>query len=303
MILTVTANPAIDVTYRLPELRPGQVHRVRSVSRREGGKGVNVARVLHQLGEPVTAVGFGDGRFGAELRAAGLDAEFVAATDAVRSTLVVHDEVRGATSLWEPGAPPRPGACDELLDLVRDRLGRSSVVVVSGSLPPGVPHTLPAEIAALARSAGLPVVVDVDDDALRTALERGGAVLVPNEDELERLAPSPDVDLHGRARALAARNGAPVVLTRGAHGLLAATGTESWGVSPVRAVRGNPTGAGDATAAGIALGLARGDDWPVLLHRAGCLGAAAVLSPVAGEVDLIALRDLLDLTPTIEHRR
>ena len=76
MIVAVCANAAVDVTYTVPELRPGQTHRVADVDTRAGGKGINVARVLHQLGEQVTVCGFAGGAAGdaiaADLVASGI---------------------------------------------------------------------------------------------------------------------------------------------------------------------------------------------------------------------------------------
>ncbi len=77
-----------------------------------------------------------------------------------------------------------------------------------------------------------------------------------------------------------------MLLTLGEHGVLAATGSACWHACLPEPVIGSPTGAGDATAAGLARGLAAGMEWPDLLGPAAALGAAAVLAPVAGEVDL-----------------
>ncbi|WP_406031999.1 hexose kinase [Nocardioides sp. NBC_00163] len=281
MIITVTLNPAIDVTYRLPQLRVGEVHRVAEVTSRLGGKGVNVARVLHQLGEPTHAVGLADHDFG-EALARELPATFLPELEEVRRTLVVVAE--STTSLWEPGRQAAAGADLRLLDLLADRIPAATAVVVSGSLAPGVPTDLPARIARLATTAGVPVLLDLDDAALAAAVGTG-AVLTPNEDEAARLLGRPLDDPAAAVAALAARNGGPVVLTRGHHGLLAYADGSCWEVSPPAGVTGNPTGAGDAAAAGLARGLANGRPWPEILRDAAALGAAAVVTPVAGEID------------------
>lgn len=296
MILTVTCNPALDVTYDVDEgLTPGAVHRVGRVSERAGGKGVNVARVLHQLGESVHALGLADADFSAAVAAHGVRASFLVAMPRVRRTVVVRGQE--TTSLWEPGHPVDESATAELLSLVAAELPSATALVVSGSLPPGVHADVPARLGALAREAGVPVVLDLDDDALAHAVEVGGAILCPNTDELARLVGA-DADPVDAALSLSSRTGAPVVLTRGELGLLAAADGDCWTVAPPRRVAGNPTGAGDATAAGIALGLAHDWDWPTTLTHAVSLGAAAVLAPVAGEVDLDAYRAfLLDVRP------
>ncbi|OIJ27522.1 1-phosphofructokinase family hexose kinase [Nocardioides luteus] len=281
MIITVTLNPAIDVTYRLPRLTVGEVHRVAEVTTRLGGKGVNVARVLHQLGEPAHAVGLADAHF-ADALASELPSTFLPELEDVRRTVVV---VAGSTtSLWEPGRQAAPGADRRLLDLLEARLANATALTVSGSLAPGVPADLPARIARLAAGAGVPVLLDLDDAALVAAVGTG-AVLTPNEDEAERLLGHAPDDPVAAVEELAARNRGPVVLTRGRLGLIACADGTCWEARPPAGIAGNPTGAGDAAAAGLARGLAHGRPWPEILRDAAALGAAAVAAPVAGEID------------------
>lgn len=288
MILTVTCNPAMDITYTVESLVPGEVHRVSSVVERPGGKGVNVARVLQQLGEPATATGLADASFGTLLEASGVGASFVPGLPRVRRTLVVHTGTE-TTSLWEPGPAAETGAAAGLEERVTSLLETATVLVVSGSLPPGIPPTLPATLARLAASRGLPAVLDLDDEPLRIAAEGTHAVLVPNQDELSRLTGSDTAaDVVATARALSSRSGAPVVVTLGADGMLVAAGSECWHAEAPELVHGNPTGAGDSASAAIARGLARGDAWPEILADGVALSAATVLAPVAGEVVLAA---------------
>lgn len=290
MILTVTCNPAIDVTYTVDSLAPGEVHRVDSVVERPGGKGVNVARVLQQLGEATTATGLADDVFGAALAASGVPEAFVPALPKVRRTLVVHAGTE-TTSLWEPGPAADPSAALVLEQRVASLLATATALVVSGSLPPGIPASLPATLGRLALSRGVPVVLDLDDEPLRAATDGSGAVLVPNRDELFRLAGADgSLDVVAAARDLSRRSGAPVVVTLGAEGMLAVAGPGCWHAEAPERVDGNPTGAGDSAAAAIARGLTQGEPWPDILADAVALSAAAVLAPVAGEVVLSAYR-------------
>ncbi|OUZ12001.1 hypothetical protein BHE97_03595 [Aeromicrobium sp. PE09-221] len=288
MIVTVTCNPAIDLTYRIPHLVPGSVHRVASVERRAGGKGVNVARVLHRLGRPVVATGFADGHFADELEAIGLTTRFVSAMDRVRQTLVVHDNQQ-VTSLWEPGNPIHDGAEARLLGIVTELLQEAKALVVSGSLPAGAANTLPTTLAHLARDVGVPAVLDLDDEPLAIAAQRSAAVLTPNHEELGRLLGTAE-NASAAAATLATTTGAPVVVTLGADGMLASTGTQTWRVRPLEVLSGNPTGAGDAAAAAIAAGLSEAQPWPDILIQAVALSASAVNAPVAGEIDLDTYR-------------
>src|SRR2546423_5565743 len=106
MILTVTLNPALDLTYRVGELVRGSEHRVREVVQRPGGKGVNVARIAAAFGEPVVATGLAGGPTGEILRGAlpgyGVTDAFVAIEGETRRTVVVAAPTE-STGLWEPG--------------------------------------------------------------------------------------------------------------------------------------------------------------------------------------------------------
>lgn len=294
MIVTVTCNPAIDVTYAVEALAPGEVHRVHEVSERAGGKGVNVARVLQTLGADVMATGLADAGFAASLP---MPARFVPALPAVRRTLVVHDPVR-TTSLWEPGYRAAPDAEAALLAVVEDLLATASVLVVSGSLPPGVAASLPVRLARAAAEVGALSILDLDGEALKLAAEAGGSIVTPNRDEIHALL-GPIDDLADAARGLHRRTGSPVVFTLGAAGAMAAVGDQVLHAQLRTPVHGNPTGAGDALVAGLARGLRDGREFHDVLTDAVALGGAAVLSPLAGQVDPAAwqhLRRQVDVT-------
>ncbi len=290
MIISVTLNPAYDVTYRVGELVVGHAHRVTEVRERVGGKGINVARVLVACGEPVMAVTFGDSRFEARARALGLDVECVPGLSRMRRTVVVHDELGTTTALWEPGHQVAEAAASRLLSSVLHWLPRATGLVVSGSLAPGLPAKLPALLAQAAARASVPVVVDADDEALRLAAEVPGVVLTPNREELARLAASPVeslVDVVTACSALVARGLLAVVATLGDEGLVAVDASGAWWGGLDQPIEGNPTGAGDAATASVIAHLAKGEPrWPKVVAAAVATSAAAVLSPVAGEIDL-----------------
>ena len=286
MIVTVTPNLALDVTYQLPELRPGEAHRVENVHARAGGKGVNVARVLHALGHDVLVIGLAGGATGAALRAdldaAGMAHDLVPIAGETRRTVTV---VAGgdATLLNEPG----PTITPEEWAALEARIPDADVVVISGSLPPGVPADA---VARLARRHA-PVIVDTSGEPLRHAAPYAWAVK-PNAGELTELTGTDDPVAGARALLAGTDHpvtgdrspGAPaVVVSLGAEGLLAVVGDDVHRVAPPQVVTGNPTGAGDSVVAALAAGI--GSPWPDLLKDAAALSAAAVLAPVAGAYD------------------
>ncbi|MEU7425951.1 1-phosphofructokinase family hexose kinase [Streptomyces sp. NPDC048362] len=296
MILTVTLNTALDLTYRIRSLRPHTSHRVSEVGERPGGKGVNVARVLAALGHEVTVTGFAGGGTGQAVRdrlagTPGLTDALVPVAGSTRRTIAVVDELTGdTTQLNEPGpqiAPPEWGA---FVDRYEELLPTASAVALCGSLPPGVPVGAYANLVRAARAHGVPVLLDTSGEPLRRGVAARPDLIKPNADELAELTGS-----HEPLRATqdALRRGAhAVVASLGAQGLLAFTSEGRWRATPPARVHGNPTGAGDSAVAGLLSGLVEQLSWPDRLTRAVALSAATVRAPAAGEFDRGAYQDL-----------
>ncbi|PZF81870.1 1-phosphofructokinase family hexose kinase [Jiangella anatolica] len=297
-VVCLTPNPAIDVTYRVPTLTPGGAHRVADVLERPGGKGVNVARVLHALGVPcviVAPLGGPAGTWLADaLTDAGLAVRAVPVAAPTRRTFTVVDEGGTATAFNEPGRPLTGAEWAAVVDAVNEELAGAEALVVSGSLPAGAPEDLLPRLIA----AGVPAVVDTSGPALLAAAGAGPVLLKPNADELS--AALPGLSHTDAARRLLALGAERVVVSLGADGLLGLAGGEAWRVAAIPGVTGNPTGAGDATVAALVRGLIDGTSWPDVLADAAALGAAAVLEAAAGDVDLAAYTRFL---PTLHAER
>ncbi|WP_329197085.1 MULTISPECIES: 1-phosphofructokinase family hexose kinase [unclassified Streptomyces] len=289
MILTVTLNAALDVTYRVPRLLPHTSHRVTGATERPGGKGVNVARVLAALGHQVTATGFAGGAVGAvvrELLAAdpGVTDALVSCSGTTRRTLAVVDGASGDTTQFnEPGPQITPAEWARFLTRYEELLAGARAVALCGSLPPGVPVGAYAVLVRTARAAGVPVLLDTSGEALRRGVAARPEMIKPNAAELAELTGSRDPLPATRD---ARRRGAHAVVTSlGPAGLLAATADGTWQAAPPRPLSGNPTGAGDSAVAGLLSALTEGLDWPARLARAVALSAATVHAPAAGEFD------------------
>jgi tagatose 6-phosphate kinase len=288
MIVTVTPNLALDVTYRVPAVELHAANRVTAVAQRAGGKGVNVARVLEALGHETLVCGFAGGPTGAAVRAdlaaAGLDAALTEIEGETRRTLAVVDEARGdATGYWEPGPQVRDAEWRRFLATYDEALATAEAAVLSGSLPPGLPADAYAVLCRRADEAGVPAVLDADGEPLRRGLAGSPALVKPNRHELERTTGAAD-PVAGAESLLAGGAGA-VVVSQGLEGLLAVTPAGRWRAAPPEHVEGNPTGAGDAAVAALTAGLVEGLPWPERLARAAAVSAAAVAAPVAGSFD------------------
>jgi tagatose 6-phosphate kinase len=295
-ILTVALNLALDVTYFVERVEWHAGNRVARVHEQAGGKGVNVARVLQALGHEPVVTGLAGGTSGdaarADLAAAGLREALLPIAAATRRTVAVVDETHGdATGFWEPGPTVDAHEWADFVAafpaLVRDR----AAVVLTGSLPGGVPLDAYAQLGSAAARLGVPVVLDADGEALRHGLGARPAVVKPNAGELARAAPG--LDAPAAAAWLRAAGAGAVVASRGPDGLLAVTPDGSWRVRLAERVDGNPTGAGDAAVAALAAGIVAGWSWPERLRHAVALSAAAVHSPVAGAFAADAYRRYL----------
>jgi 1-phosphofructokinase family hexose kinase len=299
VILTVTPNPALDMTWHVDALTPGATHRAPAGAARAGGKGLNVASVLHSQGHEVLALatvgGSNGSEFKAELEASGIPHQLIRVNAPTRRSLAIVDETAGQTTvLNEFGAALTPAEAARLR-ATASQLGRTALAVaISGSLPPGFgPEQLGALVEELV-GGGVPVVVDTSGAGLLAAARAGASALKPNQEELEAATGYTD-PLVG-SRSLLALGARLVVVSLGRDGLLVLDRSHL----PLRgqlqrALHGNPTGAGDAAVAAIAAVLATGtridgdtDDAArarfELARRATGWSASAVLIPHAGEL-------------------
>lgn len=309
MILTVTPNAALDLTWWVDRIEPGATHRVPGGMARAGGKSLNVARVAHQQGSSVLAIATAGGATGAELELelheSALPHQLVPVAVSTRRSVALYDAANDETSIFnEFGANHSDAEWQALLDAVDAALPRTSCLVGSGSLPavttgdrdPGSEFDTTGFYAELVRRAadrGIPSIVDTSGPGLLAAADAGATVLKPNRDELTAATDISDPIL--AARSLVARGAALVLLSLGSAGMIAVAADEPHRYLSARlpaALTGNPTGAGDAAVAAVASCFAeaaqRGDGRAphieAILRRATAWSAAAVLMPLAGEI-------------------
>jgi 1-phosphofructokinase family hexose kinase len=308
MILVVCLNPALDITHHVAGTDWAGVNRPFAVHGRAGGKGLNAARTLRALGQQVTVAGLAGGSTGQAvldgLAGTGIVADFTPIAGETRRTFAVADSASGQTALFnEPGPAVAEDEYREFVRSYEKLVASSQLVVLSGSLPPGVPEN--AYAGLITAAAGVPALLDASGTALALGAAAGPAIVKPNLAELEEAAgrplrgpDGPELDAVERAaRTFRGAGPGAVVVSLGSDGLLAVTPEGTWHARPPGHVPGNPTGAGDAVAAGLADASVRGLDWPASLRHAVALGTAAVRTPVAGE---FAPADYERLVTTVE---
>lgn len=206
MVLTVTLNPSVDKALFLHELKMGDTNRVVRTETDAGGKGVNLSRVLRELGGDTAATGFLGGGPGAYICKV-LDMQsvphcFVEVTGDTRTNISVEDDSHGLpTTFNERGPEITANDIERLFGLVRERLPSLDWLAMGGSLPPGAPPETFRSLVEIAHAAGVRALVDADGDAMKLAMEAKPDFIKPNEKEASRLLVR---ELHGRNEALAA---------------------------------------------------------------------------------------------------
>lgn len=311
MIVTLTPNPAVDLTYRVGELTLGESIRVGSVASRAGGKGLNVAGTLQSMGVPALAIApVGGSRrteLEADLDARGVCHHLVDSPVPTRQTVAVVEESTGAvTLLSEPGTAHPPHVWNALREAClagladrNDPGGRATadgpVLVVAGSIAAAADIGPLHDLLAAAGAQGTRLLLDLRDDALRGALALRPALVKPNA--AEALATTGHADPIDAAQALVDQGARAAVVSSGAEGVVLVTSEgERLRAGLPEGLIGNPTGAGDAMAASLAHAMTRALDCRAALREAVAWAGAAVLHPQAGSVNPA---DVARLTPTV----
>ncbi len=208
MIITVTLNAALDKTLEVPNFTPGRRHRTVDQMTMPGGKGVNIARALKRLGQPVIATGLAGGATGGRIIEALNDEAvvngFVRVREESRTNTAVLDPTTGFhTEINERG----PTVTGMELELFRDKLKYlakgASMCVFAGSLPRGMEPDAYAALVRDIRRLGVVTIVDTDGDPLRLAVRAEPHVVSPNELEAEELVGHEFNDVDDRAQAVA----------------------------------------------------------------------------------------------------
>jgi len=309
LVLTITVNPALDISATAPQVLPGPKLRLDQPRAEPGGGGVNVSRAVRLLGGQTRALVALGGATGARLQALlaaeGVEAQVIPLPGETRETLNVTDASTGAQFRFVLPGPVWDEALEQAaLAQCRDSLGPGMICVLSGSQPPGMSSRFASDLARAAGQTGARLIVDTSGpalEALARSPEAGAAphVLRMNRAEAEELSGA----VHDTPAATAAtaramiRAGVAdcVILARGAEGSVLATADGAWHASPPPVAVVSAVGAGDSFTGALALAMARGQGWPQALELATAAAAAAVTTPATALCPLDLTEALLPL--------
>ena len=300
-VVTVTLNPAIDQTLRVPGFAAGRVNRVTETQNHPGGKGVNVAVMLADLGETVAATGWLGSRNAEPFRLLfarkRIDDQFLRVPGETRVGLKISDGLGMTTDVNFPGLPVGPTAEDDLLGRLISLTGPGTWVVLAGSVPPGVDDGIYARLAGAVIGRGGRVVLDTSGPPLDAALATGAEFAKPNLAELADLAGralTTPRDVVAAARdTLIACGVRLAVVSMGADGAAFVTAGEAWRTRAPAVTVASTVGAGDAMVAGLVHALSRGRPLPEAARLATGLGTYAVTRVRSGLDDPAAYTPLV----------
>jgi 1-phosphofructokinase len=295
---TISLNPAFDLTIPLERLEPGEVNRAAATELRPAGKGINVSVMLSVLGEPSVATGLLGAEdvaaFEAFLRPMGVVCRFEPVPGRCRINVKVVETAGGrVTDINSPGTA---ATADAIPALQQRLLTAPELMVVSGSLPPGLPLEEWSGLMQHLAAGGRRIILDTSGPAFGAALPAKPFLVKPNRSELAAVLGRPLVGREALLQAaleLQQQGIRQVVVSDGAEGALFLLGDARLWVRPPPVPLTTTVGAGDAMMAGLAAALARGHDAEAAARLAtGCAAAAvsrpASALPAAAEITRLA---------------
>ncbi|MFA9492847.1 tagatose-6-phosphate kinase [Streptococcus sp. E17BB] len=295
MILTITMNPSVDVAYLLERLVLDKVNRVPNARKTAGGKGLNVTRVLAEVGDQVLASGCLGGRLGDYIEdnlPENVESAFFRIAGETRNCVaILHDDGQ-QTEILEAGPTLSEQETQDFLRHFEQLLDKTAVVVLSGSLPAGLPTDYYVRLVNLAQQAGKPVVLDCSGASLEAVLwsEHKPTVIKPNNDELSDLLGievTKDIDQLKTVLQDDLFAGIEwIVVSLGAGGAFAKHGDKFYRVTIPKIDVVNPVGSGDSTVAGIASAIFHQESDQDLLKKANVLGMLNAQEEMTGHVNM-----------------
>lgn len=307
MILTLTANPAIDRNVTVDRLVFEDRAYILATHESAGGRGINASCVIHSFGGRTLAITISGGAAGRRLEqyvaGCGFPTEIVPIVNEIRCNLTITDKQGLTVKLNEIGPYVSAAELDRLEAAVRARLAEASWLMICGSIPPGVPPGFYGKLIATAREAGVKTLLDTDGEALLEGLRAAPTVVAPNQQEAERLLNQALLTRsHFLEAALKLRGmGAEaVVLSLGSRGAVGLYQGQLLEAIPPLVDAVCPIGAGDALAAAFVWAMRETGDFAEGLRWGVAAGTASARLPGLRFATLEQTRQML---PQVDLRQ
>ncbi|OQR56128.1 tagatose-6-phosphate kinase [Bacillus sp. CDB3] len=304
MILSVTMNPSVDISYSIHELKLDVVNRVETVHKTAGGKGLNVARVIAQMEEVVLATGVLGGTIGEyiiqELNRGNIPNDFLKIKKESRNCIaILHEGMQ--TEILESGPTLSKEEGATFLEKFECLLTTASLVTISGSLPKGLPNNFYYQMLEVCNNNGIPVIMDSSGESLENALvhKEKPFAIKPNAAELSQLLGiNMGVGIIDLKQALNHElfNGIEwIIVSMGGEGAFVKHSEDYYRVTIPKIEVVNPVGSGDATVAGLAVALHQNQTVETVLKTAMTTGMLNTMEAETGYINVNKFKQYFDL--------
>lgn len=298
MILTITANPSVDISYQLDEFVIDDVNRVDNVHKDAGGKGIHVGYVLEQLGHEVVNSGFVGGKLGEfiveSLDKKGLKSRFVQVEDETRNCIaVLHQGAQ--TEILEKGPEISKVKEKEFLDRLDEISEGCRIINISGSLPKGLDSNFYKEIISYAKSHGKFVSVDTSGKTLEDIIKSDVKpdLIKPNETEIKDVVKTEIKSIDHLKEILSEEPFADIeniIVSMGKDGAVVKLGKNFYRASVPTIDAVNPVGSGDSSLAGALSAIDKKEDEISIIKKSMTCGLLNALNKEIAVLDM----DLFD---------
>lgn len=300
MILTVTLNPSVDISYRVEAFRPYAVNRSSRTIKTAGGKGLNVSRVLKILGADLKATGFLGGELGAfikkELDRAEIKNDFLFTDKATRNCIAIISE-EGQTEVLEKGPHLEKADREAFMEKYARLCTEADIVAISGSAPEGVGTDFIEEMIRIAKRNHARVIADMSGKNLKEIVfsfrEKPFAIKPNLEEFLDLIGKNAEEEQSIKEALLEYTQGIELVmLSCGKNGAYIKEKNRVWKADIPKIESVNPIGSGDSTVAGLSYALAEGKGMEEAIKLANACGMSNCMNEKTGHIELDQVRKL-----------
>lgn len=300
MIITLTLNPAVDKTIEVNNFKVNTVNRVSSVRIDAGGKGINVSKVIHQLGEESIAMGILAGKSGEYIQKTLNDLkitnDFLYVDGETRTNLKIVDRVnRFNTDINEKGPSVNQNDLQSLLEKLLSKLDEKSVLVLSGSVPGNLNGDIYRKLIKEAKAKGARTILDADGELFVEGIKSGPYLIKPNINELENYfkktisSPYEAIDLAKEIFNLGVEK---IVVSLGAEGAIFMTKNQTIFARGIKVQTISTVGAGDSMVAAMAMSIKNGYSFEKMIRLAMASSAACVMKAGTEPGDIDTIREI-----------
>ncbi|WP_432663270.1 1-phosphofructokinase [Wukongibacter baidiensis] len=301
MIATITLNPSVDKRYFVTDFQKDGVFRAKETQETAGGKGLNVARVIKSLDEPVITTGFIGGKNGQiieeKLNELQIIDEFVKIEGETRNCIAILSDDSSQTEILESGPSISQKEIDKFLVRYDEILSKATILCASGSIPHNLPRDIYKELILRAKEYNVKFLLDTSGDGFKTGIESAPYLVKPNKEELEELTEisiESEEDIIISGKELLKKGIEIVVISLGGEGSIVFSRDNIFKVKLPNVTVVNPVGSGDSMIAGFAVALKRGYSIEKMIKFASATGTANAMEKETGKVSREIVMELMD---------